>query len=60
MNGEQLQACEWVHNNRNLHNVWITDCGHRIDHTSVNSPTTDGFVWCPFCGRVIQEAYEDD
>lgn len=33
---------------------WDTGCGHRF-HTLEGSLQDNGFVYCPYCGKMIKE-----
>lgn len=51
-------VCRWHCSGTPEDEYWITDCGK--DHWCVKSylpPELNGYKYCPYCGRVIEEEW---
>jgi hypothetical protein len=34
---------------------WDAHCGQKFTFSHLNGPLTDGFRWCPYCGKTLAE-----
>ena len=42
-----------------MHNVWRSDCGH-YEQFETDGPEENGWMCCPYCGKPIVEADDDE
>jgi hypothetical protein len=49
MNG----ICKWTYNKE--FDFWQTNCGHGFVVNDWIDPSECGFVYCPYCGKKIEE-----
>ena len=50
-----LSICKWRENESDM--CWDSDCSEKFVFNS-DGPKENGFEFCPYCGRVIEQVYE--
>jgi len=59
---KELGTCSWQIPSTTLekeYNLWGTDCGNTYQFYD-GGPETNGYKFCPYCGKRIKEVEEDD
>lgn len=52
--GKKLNTCEWVRYGDI--GYWKSSCVHSFIFNNGGSPTDNGFVYCPYCGKKLSKA----
>lgn len=56
---QPAEPCVWTFSSDLLHEYWETACGDAFVFNT-DGPAYHGLKYCPYCGRVLQEAGEDE
>lgn len=61
MNRQTKFQCVWKQETDNdMDTYWETECGNTFYFADASTPLHNGFIYCPFCGKEIDEKIEEE